>query len=877
MAAVYEATDPLDRRWAIKVLSDVLLPQREIVDRFQREARVVLSLRHPHIVQLHNFEPHEDLHFLVLEFVQGRSLRMLLDEERRVSMGTALRWFRQLASALDYAHAQGVVHRDIKPDNILIRESGDAVITDFGIAKVVGGTTALTQTGHAMGTAYYMSPEQWTGDDLGGAADQYSLGVVLFEALGGEKPFGGDTLQTIMLAHLTKPPRDLAALRDDVPAGMVQVLARMLAKDPRERFATVGDAAEAAPEQLTPGGPGMDDLSATDVVRGDGPPRPRPPAGKAKPRPVAIEDQAAAASGVRGETDDPPPGGAPAEGSLLQRALRSAGKALKRGGEGLGALIPRGGSTFGSPRNVRLGAGLGGIGLVLVGSAVFGYRWLTVPDLVELRFAQGDTLVISEEGAEAVVRVVGLAESGGSLPVHVSTWVSGDPQVAQVEAIGPDSARIIAMGEGTTGIRAASEGRATNLTVLVQPETAAFSPLAELRFPAGDTLELGARSQGALVRVAGVSASGGPAAVEELEWSSDDPEVARVEPAGPEAGRIMVVGEGSTVVRASAGELSAGLFVRIVPASGVQPPRIGSFHFDPPGELRLEIGEGRVVRVDALGPGDVTVSEERLDWSVTDEGTARLAATGERSATLEGVAAGETFLRVASGGVRDSVRVLVRAEEVASVSVSPRRLDLLPDETLGLSVALRGTRSPELSRPVEWISRNPAVARVDQDGRVRAAAPGATYLIARAGGRTDSVPVAVGPAPEPGDASIGLRVEGGRLLLSASFDMTVRTEQTFCLRGGVRVEEGPWVPTSDADATLSPQSASARADLAVSFDALELPSRGNVERRATPRLTLWSGPCDVPPVEGPLHTLLGDEVCLVRFAARDWTAEACNQ
>ncbi len=246
MAAVYEATDSLDRRWAIKVLSDMLLGQADMVDRFEREARTVLRLRHPNIVQLHAFEPHEDLHFLVLEFVEGQSLAERIEGGERIPLATALEWFQQLANALDYAHAQKVVHRDIKPDNVLIRKTGEAVIADFGIAKVLGAATGLTRTGTTVGTGYYMSPEQWVGGELTAAADQYSLGVVLFEALSGSRPFHGESLTALMTSHLSDEPPDLVELRSDVPLPVCKVIAKMLAKEPEDRFPRLADALDAA-------------------------------------------------------------------------------------------------------------------------------------------------------------------------------------------------------------------------------------------------------------------------------------------------------------------------------------------------------------------------------------------------------------------------------------------------------------------------------------------------------------------------------------------------------------------------------------------------------------------------------------------------------
>ena len=921
MAAVYEATDPLDRRWAIKVLSDVLLPQRDMVERFQREARVVLRLRHPHIVQLHNFEPHDDLHFLVLEFVEGRPLGSLLHDKPQVPIDTALRWFGQLASALDYAHEQGVIHRDIKPDNILIRKNGDAVITDFGIAKVVGGTTALTQTGSAIGTAYYMSPEQWTGKNMAGPVDQYALGVVLFEALGGQKPFAGDTLQTIMMAHMTEPPLDLARLRDDVPPDLVDALGRMLAKDPGDRFPTVRDAARAAgavkapgepdgqarfpakaevdrPDDLTsvgdsPGGEEVgsgvaagsppreveaepDDLSATEVGQGDAGSQGHTPVGSGESL-VSRSDASEVGAPEQADGSDFAPMDEGRVGGRVLGPVSRFGAALHRGRSWIAGLAAGGALRGRLGERTRRGVTMAGAGVLVLVVALVGSYWFAAPGVVELRFVQGDTLEIGADGEETVVHVQGLAGVPGAVSGQLLDWISEDPGIARVEALGPDSALVVGVGEGTTEIRAAVGDRVAHLAVRVGSRETLARRIAAIRFRQGDTVVVREGTEGIMVQVEGLDVSGESVPVELSGWSSTDPGVVHVEGVESDAVRVTGVAVGSTDIQAEVGDLSARLAIRVVSEAERSDGGITSFRFEPSGDIRIETGEVREIRVEALGSEGLTRPGDRLAWSLTAEGPARLATSGDRSVTLEGVSAGATFLRVSAGEARDSVPVIVSAEEVAEVTISPRQLDLLPTETTVLSAQVRGDRDTALDRPVQWSSRDPAIVQVDGDGRAGAAAPGETYIVANAGGRTDSIRVVVGPAPEPADVSVELRVDGDRLLISTFFTMAAPTPQTFCLRGAVQVEQGPWVATSATSTTLSPASASAQTDLMVSFEELGLPMRGNVERRATPRVRLWSGSCDTPPAGDPAHTLLGGEVCLVRFAARDWMVQACDQ
>ncbi len=240
MATVYLARDLKHRRSvAIKILHPYLAASVGL-ERFQREVEIAARLNHPRILTLIDSGEAEGLLYYVMPYVQGESLRSRLKTEGRLQVTEAVRIARDVATALGYAHEQGVVHRDIKPENIMFFE-GEAMVTDFGISKALSGDgdANLTQAGTALGTPAYMSPEQAAGDDaLDGRSDLYSLGCVLYEMLAGQPPFSGLTAQAVIMKRFTEPVPSIAGVRSDVPAPLERVLARVLARNPDDRFAT---------------------------------------------------------------------------------------------------------------------------------------------------------------------------------------------------------------------------------------------------------------------------------------------------------------------------------------------------------------------------------------------------------------------------------------------------------------------------------------------------------------------------------------------------------------------------------------------------------------------------------------------------------------
>jgi serine/threonine protein kinase len=245
MAAVFLAHEiSLDREVAIKVMSPALLMDEGMAERFRREAITIANLNHPNIVSVHSVRQAQGIHFFVMRHIRGRSLEQVIQHAGRLPIPIVRSILFQVGSALSYAHRSGVVHRDIKPANILIDEDGNAVVTDFGIAKVAE-LPSDTHPGALIGTPAYMSPEQCSGDEVSGASDQYALGAVTYEMITGVAPFTGSTL-TVMQAHLEQPPQPVRSRSQDCPPELEAAVLRMLEKDPAARWPSIAQAKAAA-------------------------------------------------------------------------------------------------------------------------------------------------------------------------------------------------------------------------------------------------------------------------------------------------------------------------------------------------------------------------------------------------------------------------------------------------------------------------------------------------------------------------------------------------------------------------------------------------------------------------------------------------------
>ena len=249
MAQVYKAYHPqLDRYMAIKILRSDLVENDEFLTRFRQEAHAVSGLRHANIVQVFDFDVQEDSYYMVMELLEGNTLRALLNDYRirnqRMPLTQVVQIIKDVLSGLSYAHAEGLTHRDIKPANIMLNKKGQAVLTDFGIAQIIG-STQHTVTGALMGTLNYMAPEQGLKGESDNRSDIYSLGIVFYEMLTGYTPFDADTPLAILMKHLNDPLPIPTQVDPTLPPALEMIVLKALAKDPDDRFQTADEMAEA--------------------------------------------------------------------------------------------------------------------------------------------------------------------------------------------------------------------------------------------------------------------------------------------------------------------------------------------------------------------------------------------------------------------------------------------------------------------------------------------------------------------------------------------------------------------------------------------------------------------------------------------------------
>jgi eukaryotic-like serine/threonine-protein kinase len=239
MSSVYKARDSLlERNVALKILHEQYTSDEDFVERFKREARAVAQLQHPNIVTVIDRGEAEDRQFIVFEYIDGENLKELVVRKGRLEVREALEIAIEVARGLAFAHSQGIVHRDVKPQNVLLNGDGRAKVTDFGIARSLD-VDGMTQTGTVLGTSNYIAPEQASGQPVDTPSDVYALGVVVYEMLAGEVPFPGESLVAVAMKHVHEPPPNLLDVRRDVPLRVAAAVDRALEKDPEQRFGSM--------------------------------------------------------------------------------------------------------------------------------------------------------------------------------------------------------------------------------------------------------------------------------------------------------------------------------------------------------------------------------------------------------------------------------------------------------------------------------------------------------------------------------------------------------------------------------------------------------------------------------------------------------------
>jgi hypothetical protein len=282
MSSVWRSHDRLlDRTVAIKVLHEQFASDEEYVERFRREARSVAQLSHPNIVTVIDRGEDQSRQFIVFEFVEGENLKQLIRRTGPLPVRDAVQMALQMARALSFAHGRGLVHRDVKPQNVLLNDDGQAKMTDFGIARSVD-VQGVTITGTVLGTSEYISPEQARGEQVNALSDVYSLGVVLYELLTGSVPFRGENFVAIALKHVHEPAPDVLELRPETPPRVAMAVERAMAKNPADRFQSMGELCSELEASLHDLDPASEE--ATMIARPAGRPEPRRRAERRKRR-----------------------------------------------------------------------------------------------------------------------------------------------------------------------------------------------------------------------------------------------------------------------------------------------------------------------------------------------------------------------------------------------------------------------------------------------------------------------------------------------------------------------------------------------------------------------------------------------------------------
>ena len=701
MAAVYLAQEiALNRMVAIKVMAPGVMMGEGMVERFRQEAVTVANLSHPNIITIHTVRQLDDLHFFVMKYVDGRPLDIVLQTAGVLPIAVVRAILFQVGSGLAYAHRRGVIHRDVKPANILVDRDGNAIVTDFGIAKVAE-VPGQTKTGTMVGTPAYMSPEQCVAEAVTWASDQYSLGIVAYELLTGAPPFSGSSYAT-MQGHLERTPEPITVKRPDCPPDLETGIMRMLAKDAADRFPTMAEALQGIGARPL----GDDDPLRRELAALVGPPTgsieavrvPRSPVPPSR-APTTPAPRAAHVS-LRGARDAVEPG----DRFTLDLSVSDAGgqpvanrPAAWSSSDPAIATVDRGGQVQ------ALAAGTASITArvdELTDSVTVHVR----PPSVALLVVQVPRDLIA--GRQATATATPLDRAHRPVAERPVRWSSSDESVATVDANGAITAR----RPGTATLTASCEGQEASATVEVTEPRAATVSIDEETAP----LEVGEECQlRAIVRDAD-----GAVLERAIEWRSGNGRVAAVS----ENGLVRALAPGKSKVTATVDRVIGATRVVVVPtaaatAAGIAPPSRSrrSWVIVP---LVLVLGVAAPLRL--WRPSTPTAASATRDTTPA-AAAATVPARTDTAATPAVAAPGRA-------------RLVARPTSVAL--------------TVNQSIQLRAALVDPTGGPVDgpaahWSSSDRAVATVDPDGRVTGVAPGTATISATALGRRAPVAVTV--------------------------------------------------------------------------------------------------------------------------------------
>ena len=682
MASVFLAHDlQLDRKVAIKVMLPSLLEGEGMAERFKLEARTAANLSHPHIIPIFAVRDTDLLIYFVMKFVEGRPLDTIIREVGKLPIPMAQSILSKVGEALGYAHRQGVVHRDIKPANLMIDVEGQPIVTDFGIAKVAE-LSGLTMTGATIGTPTYMSPEQATASPITGASDQYSLGIVAYQMLSGHLPFNGETMVSLLYQHCHEPPPPFLAERPDCPPELHAAVLKMLAKDPKDRFANL----EAAVECIGRVSLSFDDPVRTQLVdlamRGGNrgilesvktPRSPIPTRAKPTNRGGATERELAGATRAA-------PAVKKARWPLIAGLVATAAIAAW-----LGIARPW------APADAANSTGtLSGPSTLAVGSLVV---TPSVGDLVVNGTLQLQIAARDENGQPVSAAVV---------------WTSADPAIASVSATGLVEAR----APGTIAIRATAGGKESIalLSVAAAGSTApaagaapgpAVSAVASIRVdgvPA--SLSVGGSAQ---LRATALDGGGRPLAGRPVSWVSADPSRARISNSGVVT--ALSAGDALIVVRSETADRTITIQVVAPRAASVELSAVTG---------PLAIGTTTRLTATAIGP-DGRAVDTPVSWRSADTRVATVV-----GGVVTAVGAGATSIFAAADGQEARTPVRVLADEAAARPAAdlPRPAAAVVDQREAVNAAIQSYARALESRQIAEVRKVYPGIQPDQESQL---------------------------------------------------------------------------------------------------------------------------------------------------------------
>lgn len=724
MAAVYLARDiQLDRLVAIKVMLPDLVDVSEMADRFVIEARAAARLDHPGIVTVYSVKKREELLFIVMKYIAGRTLEAVLRDQREVPVNAAAAIVSQVAEALQFAHAEGVVHRDVKPSNVLIDTRGRPVIADFGIAKVTAATS-ITVTGALIGTPAYMSPEQCRGLPATTASDQYSLGIMAYELMARRLPFTGSLFELIH-AHGDDAPEPLSTHCPGIDPQIEEAVMRMLAKSPRDRFPNLGDVAHvfARDTSHSRGGTQARDAIA-QLAREE--PQQRPLHRKAVGYDLSGQSTEQVTTPAPGLVITPHDLSIEIGATVSLRVSESSGASLAgvriewRSEDPSVATVDATGAVTGT-----------GVGLAKIsasGGMALGRAMVTV------KATEVNTLVVTpqnpeiEADNEMQLIVTALDARGNVMPRQSVVWVSSDVATCAVSQQG----RVIGVSPGRATLTAQIGDVSGSTAVRVRAQAVARIVVTpgELGIETEEHHQLAAAVFNHLDR---------PLKGRDVTWRSSVPAVATVDGDGTVVG--VEPGTAAIIASCDGKEGICSLIVRSQPivAVRIQPAR-----------LQLELGRSLQLQGVAEDRKGRAVSDRWLEWHSDENRIALIDANGK----VHAASVGRTTVHAVVDGVESSIEVMVVPRPTARVQIAAHQASMVVGARAQLDAAIFDAEGNLLKdRGVEWSTTDSKVVTIDATGLLVANRAGSARITASSGVVRATTPITVSVAKVAAPAS----------------------------------------------------------------------------------------------------------------------------